>query len=296
MKSVIVIGDLNLDVILSGISKYPSLGEEIFAEDRLVKAGGSAANVAFVLASNNWPVKLFSSIGKDSQGQFILKYLEEQGLDTATISRCDDPTGITISLSYPNDRMYVSYPGTVATTTLDMLPDGYLSKGDHLHLAAYFLQKALKPAVGPLLKKAKKAGMSTSLDPGSDPMGQWDISELEPYLQYIDWFMPNLDEILAVTKTNDLEQSIKKFPAQSPGIIVKAGPQGAITRFNGKVEHYPAQTLSAIDTTCAGDCFNAAFLLARCQDKPLEEAVRIGNRFGALSVCCVGFPDEKIKM
>ncbi len=274
--------------------KYPSLGEEIFAENRIIKAGGSAANVAFVLVSNGWPVKLFSSLGKDPQGQFILKSLKEHGLDATTISCCDDPTGITISLSYPNDRMYVSYPGTVATTTLDMLPDGYLSKGDHLHLAAYFLQKAMKPDIGPLLKKAKKAGMSTSLDPGGDPINQWDISELEPYLQYLDWFMPNLDEILAITKTNDLEQAITAFPAQTLGIVVKAGSQGAIIRCNGRVEHYPTQTVNAIDTTCAGDCFNAAFLLASCQGKPVEEAVQIGNLFGGLSVCCVGLPDEKI--
>src|SRR3990172_1542506 len=122
----------------------------------------------------------------------------------STIAWSDrQPTGITVSLTYPHDRMYVSHLGTVASTTLDDLPRGYLCPGAHLHLASYFLQKGLQPSVGRLLKEAKEIGMTTSLDPGGDPSRQWDASGLKESFRYLDWFLPNADEIRAITETKD---------------------------------------------------------------------------------------------
>ena len=215
MKSVIVLGDLNLDVILVGMEDYPCLGKEILARTHLVEAGGSAANVASMLAAGGCPVRLFSRVGNDSAGRFVVGSMQQRGLDTDTICRCDqEPTGVTVSLTYPHDRMYISHLGTVASTALDDLPDGYLCPGAHLHLASYFLQKELQPSVGRLLRAAKEAGMSTSLDPGGDPAGQYDMSGLNEYFQYLDWFMPNADEIMAITRTNDTEEAIRVFSSE----------------------------------------------------------------------------------
>jgi len=297
VRTVIVLGDLNLDIILGGMPRHPCLGKEIVASERLTKAGGSAANVACMLAENGCPVRLFSRVGNDSEGDYVLQCVQESGLDTDTISRCDsEPTGITISLTYPHERMYITHPGTVASTTLDELQPGYLSQGDHLHLASYFLQTGLRPAVGQLLARAKAAGMSTSLDLGGDPADEWDIRDLEPYLKYLDWFIPSDDEIRAVTGMDDTEQAISRFPAEAIGLVVKAGSRGAMTRYGGTTEHHPAIMAEAIDTTCAGDCFCAGFLFAICRGESLAAAVRAGNCYGARAVSCVGLPRGRVPL
>jgi sugar/nucleoside kinase (ribokinase family) len=295
MKTVIVLGDLNLDIILAGMKDYPSLGKEIFAETHAMQAGGSAANVASVLAAAGCPVRLFGRLGTDSAGQYVAENLRQGGLDTSTIAWSDrQPTGITVSLTYPHDRMYISRLGTVASTTLDDLPRGYLNPGAHLHLASYFLQAGLRPSVGRLLKEAKEAGMSTSLDPGGDPVRRWDMSGLQECFRYLDWFLPNADEIRAITGMIDLDDAVDAFTGEVAGLVVKAGPQGAILRHQGAIEHYPGIPIEAIDTTCAGDCFDAGFLYGLGCSYSLSDAVALANKYGAEAASCVGLPLARI--
>ena len=291
MKTVIVLGDLNLDVILAGMEDYPCLGKEILAQTHLVEAGGSAANVASMLAADGCPVRLFSRVGNDSAGDYVVKSLEQRGVDTATIVRSNDqPTGITVSLTYSHDRMYISHLGTVTSTALDDLPDGYLCPGAHLHLSSYFLQQKLQPSVGRLLQEAKEAGMSTSLDPGGDPSGQYDMSGLNEYFQYLDWFMPNADEIRAIANTKNVEEAIRAFSPEVVGLVVKMAARGAMTRYRGNVEHTEGHAVPVVDTTCAGDCFDAGFLHGLSRGGSTADAVRLGNEYGAKTVSRVGLP------
>lgn len=296
MKPIVILGDINIDIILSGMRSSPVLGREILAKCSVMELGGSAANVAAMLAMNSCPVRFFASVGNDSNGRYLINCLKEFHIDTDTITIADDePTGITVSLTYPHERMYISHLGTVASTKLETFSDGYLCKGSHLHLSSYFLQKGLKTSVGCLLRQAKEIGMTTSLDPGGDPSDEWDINGLHAYLQYLDWFMPNADEIKAVTKTCSIDDAVINFSQEVTGVIVKMGPQGAMTRYKGKVEKWPGLGRQAIDTTCAGDCFNAGFLYGLTSGNPLPKAVYMGNQYGAQSVLNVGLPRQKIK-
>jgi sugar/nucleoside kinase (ribokinase family) len=294
MKTVIVLGDLNLDIILSGIQTYPSPGKEILAGKHVIKPGGSAANVASMLAVNMNPVEFYSNVGNDLNGKFIVDGLKKYGLKVDKISFTDKAdTGITVSLTYSSDRMYITSPGSVSETKLEDLNGGYILKGAHLHLASYFLQKGLKPDVGKLLKKAKDNSMTTSLDPGGDPLEEWDISGLKKYFSYLDWFLPNEDEVKGITGTIDTRDALRIFPEET-NIVVKTGSRGALARFNGDIEEYPGLKVDVVDTTCAGDCFDAGFLFSLSRGDSLSEAVSLGNRYGAHAVSCVGLPKRKI--
>lgn len=294
MKTVIVLGDLNIDIILSGIEKYPSPGKEILAEEHVVKAGGSAANVAAMLAVNGCPVQLFSQAGSDPFGRYAVESLKKYGLNTDKITFSKkDATGITVSLTYPDDRIYITYTGAVASMRLEDIRNGYISRGSHLHLTSYFLQKELRPSIGRLLQRAKKNGMSTSIDPGGDPSGEWDMSSLAECFQYLDWFLPNADEIKGMTGTGDIHRAVRDLPCVK-GLVVKTGPDGAITRYKGEIRHHPGYTVKITDTTCAGDCFDAGFLYGITTGRSFSEAVDLGNKFGARAVSCTGLPPKRI--
>jgi sugar/nucleoside kinase (ribokinase family) len=302
MKTVVVLGDLNIDIILSGVHKYPSPGKEILARRHVIKPGGSGANVASMLAVNRHPVKFFSLIGNDAHGKYIVEELKKYSLEVDKINFTDkQATGMTVSLTYPDDRMYITSPGTVSAAKLEDLARGYIIKGAHLHLTSYFLQRGLKPSVGKLIKDAKQNGMTTSLDPGGEPGGdpgvshgkitykEWDISGLREYLTYLDWFLPNEDEITAITGTSNTYEALLVFPDETD-VVVKKGAYGATARFKGSIEDFPGLKVDVVDTTCAGDCFDAGFLYSFCRGGSLSEAVSLGNKYGAHAVSCVGLP------
>jgi sugar/nucleoside kinase (ribokinase family) len=294
-REIVVLGDLNLDIIVSGLRALPELGHELLAEGCAQKAGGSCANTAIVLKWLDWPVSLYSQIGDDRVADGIQGELAAIGLDTRTITRTPaHPTGVTLALTFEEDRSYITAPGTLSSLTLGGLNTGYLRAHGHLHLASFFLQRALQAEVGALLQEAKGAGMSTSLDPGHDPTGQWCTAALQPFWGSLDWFLPNAKEFMAITRADTLDEAFRRFPPEVKGVVVKNGSEGAVVRHNGIVRAFPAVPARAVDTSCAGDCFNAGFLLGLCGDASLEEAVKLGNAFGAAAVSFVGLPPAEI--
>jgi sugar/nucleoside kinase (ribokinase family) len=303
LQQIHVLGDLNLDIILSGLGVYPSLGEEILAQNCVMKPGGSAANVALMLALNGCPVRLFAQVGDDVQGRFVLQGLRAYGVDTGTISLSKEHnTGLTVSLTFPSDRMYVTYPGTVQTATSSSLMNGYIKPASHLHLTSYFLQAALRRDVGNILKRAKAAGMSTSLDPGGDTGdearseagGEGNSSDLMKCLRFIDYIMPSSDEICALTGRDELLAAVEAFPEEAKTVVVKAGSLGAVTRYHGKIREHPAMAVDVVDTTCAGDCFDAGFIYGLFKGETFQKAVETGLQFGAQAVSTLGLPSEDI--
>jgi sugar/nucleoside kinase (ribokinase family) len=295
MINIHILGDLNLDIILSGLEDLPTFGEEILASGCVMKPGGSAANVAIMLAVNDCPVSLFAQVGNDHAGKLLLQDLLTFGIDTETISISKQgATGLTVSLTFSKDRMYITHPGVVRTTSRKHLVDRYIESHTHLHLTSYFLQAALRREVGKILRTAKTAGMSTSLDPGGDTNGHWDISDLREHFQFLDYFMPNSDEICAITDRDELHAALLAFPKEAQAVIVKAGAHGALTRYHGEIEEYPAMPATVVDTTCAGDCFDAGFLFGLYRGETFQNAVQRGLQFGAQAVSTLGLPSDDI--
>jgi sugar/nucleoside kinase (ribokinase family) len=297
MRRVHVLGDLNLDLILSGLSELPVMGREILAGAHRFKAGGSAANVAVVLALCGASVRLFACLGRDAEGELALRDLRRQGLATRTITRLPGgSTAVTVSLTYPRDRIYVTAPGALASTGLSWFKKGYLRRGAHLHLSSFFLQRELAASVPGLLAAARRAGMTTSLDPGHDPAGLWQLGGLEAALPALDWLLPNAEEARALAGTDCLDAALGILAERlrrPGGMVVKAGADGAWLWQGGQAVHFPALPISVVDTTCAGDCFDAGFLLGLCRGLSPPQAVAVGNRFGALGASCLGLPSRE---
>ena len=298
MKEIIVLGDLCWDVYLGGMRRYPEMGVEVFADHGSMKPGGSGANTAMVLAMCDYPVRFYGSVGDDSAGGRILEDMAVYGLDTCWINRMAGlQTGFTVVLSYEEEqeRMLVTSPGTLCKAALDDFLPGYLKKGAHLHLSSFFIQQGLAPATGELLKLARMEGMTTSLDPGYDPRGGWDISAFGSSMEYLDWFMPNELEFMAISGGDDLIRAMEDFAPELPGLVVKAGARGAFLRRENEngIKQFPPEPFDVLDTTCAGDSFNAGFLLSLGRGDSPEEAVLMGNRFGGACSRVMGLPKNR---
>ncbi|MFW5866450.1 MAG: carbohydrate kinase family protein [Armatimonadota bacterium] len=291
---VLVVGDLNIDLILSGLPKLPDFGEEVLASGLAQRLGGSAANFAGCCARLGLDVALVANVGRDEFGDFLRGKLQEWGVTTDYVSR--DPelaTGITVSLSGARDRAFVTYVGTIDSLQARDIPRTLLPRCRHLHIASYFLQTRLQPGCAMLAEAAHDAGTTVSLDTGFDPEENWDSGLLE-LLPQVDIFLPNEVEARAITETPTTDAALAALRAMTDVVAVKVGAGGAVASADGETVHVPAFAIDIADTTCCGDAFNAGFIDGLLAGAPLTEAVARGNACGAMMASVVGNEAEML--
>jgi sugar/nucleoside kinase (ribokinase family) len=277
---VLVVGELNVDLILNQIDKFPEVGKEVLADNMTLTMGSSSAIFASNLSTVGSRVAFLGRLGHDNFGDLILSSLQARGVDTSHIVRATTHnTGATIVLNFGEDRAMVTYPGAMNHLTLqDVTPD-VLQKARHLHLSSVFLQSGLTKDIVALFKNAKDAGLTTSLDPQWDPAERWDIN-LQQLLPHVDVFMPNINELKAFTRQDDLTAALHVIKPFAHKVVVKHGSEGAYLWSGKELLHQPAfLNKDVVDSIGAGDSFDSGFIhkfIAGASDQACLE-------FGALT-------------
>jgi sugar/nucleoside kinase (ribokinase family) len=280
-KPVLVVGDLNADLILTGLSGPPRSGREVIAQGRSLTVGGSAALFACGLARLGRRVRFAGRIGKDDLGQTVSRMMGERGVDlTRLISDPKTATGLAVALSGPHDRAFVSCLGSVATTRARDLTLGSYGGYGHLHLTSPFLQESLRPDFPRILRRAKKAGLTTSLDPGWDPQEEWDLEAVYPWT---DILLLNEVEAAALTGLRRPAAAARELAFAVRLAVVKTGPEGAVAHSGGQEWRALSYPVRVVDTTGAGDTFDAGFIDQFLNRRPLDEALAFACACGAQS-------------
>jgi sugar/nucleoside kinase (ribokinase family) len=163
---VLVLGELNADVVVSGGDVEPAFGEvERIAERAALTIGASGAIFACAAARLGLRVGYVGVVGDDPVGRFMLGALAERGVDVG-LCRTDPslPTGLSVILTRPHDRAIITALGTTEALVADDVPAAALAATRHLHVASLYLQHGLRPGVPALFAAARRAGATTSLD------------------------------------------------------------------------------------------------------------------------------------
>ena len=285
---ILVIGELNVDIVATGLRSLPEMGTEILAEDCELTLGSASAIFAAGMAKLGHSVTFVSQVGRDYFGDFCLSTLRQLGVATPNVARkTNEKTGVTIALSGKRDRALVTHSGAVATLTADSIDLALMKRHDHLHLTSYYLQTALQPSFADMFRYAKELGLTTSFDPNSDPSNKWSRS-IDGVLRYTDVLFVNEREASQLTRSNTPKAALKTLGTKVPCAVIKRGPRGAIAIQNGVIARDSGFKVNAIDTTGAGDSFDAGFLSAYLRRAPLTQCLSIGNACGALSATRVG--------
>ena len=285
---ILVIGELNVDIVATGVRSVPEMGAEILAENCELTLGSASAIFAAGMARLGNHVTFFSHVGQDFLGDFCLKALRQSGVSTKHVMRkADERTGVTIALSGKRDRALVTYAGAVATFKADAIDKTVMRRHSHVHLTSYYLQTGLRPSFAHLFQEAKALGLSTSFDPNSDPRDKA-IRNIDSVLKFTDVLFVNEREALKLTRSNTSHDALKTLGAKVNCAVVKRGARGAMASQNGEIFNDRGFRIKAIDTTGAGDSFDAGFLWAYLSKAPLAECLRTGNACGALSALSVG--------
>lgn len=282
-SNVLVIGELNVDLVLSGLTSFPELGKETLASDFRMTLGSASAIFSCGMARLGHSVTFISKVGQDDFGRFCLAELEHANISTAGVLQSPgSATGVTIVLSTRGDRALVTHLGTIAELRYTELQQLMFSGHRHLHLTSYFLQHALRPDFLTLIRQAKRAGLTVSFDPNSDPAQTWDADILRIFAE-VDFLFLNEAEAIAVTRQIALRDAVRILQSYAACSVVKLGSKGAVGVRAGDVIHAPGYLIDAVDTTGAGDSFAAGFIHGMLLGLELAECLTLGNAAGALS-------------
>lgn len=286
---IIIVGELNVDLILNNIEGTPTLGKEVFSRDMIMTLGSSSAIFANNISILGTKSTFMGRVGKDNFADLVCSSLEHSGVDISNLIRSDDnSTGITVAMSYGEDRAMVTYPGAMSDLTVADISDNDLLKAKHLHVSSIFLQEGLLGEVHLLFERAKKLGLTTSLDPQWDPSEKWNVN-LKALLPYVDIFLPNESELMCMTGLGTIRESIDKIKEYSNCVVVKQGTNGASLYYDNKVEHKPAYlNKEIVDAIGAGDSFNAGFINAFIQKLSWSRCLEMGVIVGAINTTGVG--------
>jgi len=285
---VLIAGELNVDLILRNYSAFPAPGREVLVQDVALTLGSASAICASALAKLGEQVTFMGKVGQDSWGDLCVNALAQADVDCSRVSR--DPalkTGITVSISSAKDRALVTYLGSIEALRAAEVSDDVLAGFDHLHVSSFFLQRGLRPGLKDLLARAHSQGLSTSLDPGFDPEYRWE-RDLIDTLSETDVFLPNEVELVALTDKQDWTEALHALDNGRTLIVAKLGAHGCIAIQNGSITSVSAFPVKPVDTTGAGDTFNAGFLHAWFGGASIEEALQFGAACGALSTLADG--------
>lgn len=297
LPAVLVIGELNIDLVLSGLASPPLLGSEVLAQEMRMVLGSASAIFANGMARLGHPVGFVSKTGDDDFGHFCRQALGDAGISTDNVLLSQRPTGATIVLSTREDRALVTHLGAIADLGYDDLPPNLFHGYKHLHLTSYFLQERLRPAFPRLMREAQAAGLSVSFDPNSDPAQVWS-KEIWEVMRIPDVVFVNESEAQALTAATHASGAMTVLAERTTCTIVKQGSEGATAVRGTERTHAGTFRVNAVDTTGAGDSFAAGFVHGLLTKRSLQECLLLANATGALSTTGLGGtaaqPDAKM--
>ena len=280
---VLVAGEIYADLIMGGFDCYPRPGEEAFAREFRREIGGGAAITACGLATLGTRTGLLAICGTDHRA-WIAERLDGRGVDTGALGEDgDEPTGFTVAVTAPDDRTFFTYLGANRAFAAALAAASF-EDVRHVHLAwAPPWDKARE-----LFDRIHAAGATISIDAGWHEDWLTDPRALS-LLRSVDLFFPNEAEAGRMTGETDPARIMDRFgEAGLAGVALKLGASGSRLLLQGATYERGSRAASPVDTTGAGDCFDAGFLHAwLCGASPLR-CLEAGNFCGAVSTEAYG--------
>lgn len=282
-SAVLSIGRIYCDLIFTGLETMPMLGREVFADSMNIAAGGGAFIMAAYSAHAGRKTALLSRLGTDALSHGIETELAASGVDLRFLDRATDAgPQVTVAIINGRERAFLSRragPAEPATLAAALA----WPEARHLHIAEF----ATLAEIPGLVARAKANGLTVSLDPSWDEKLIFDKGFLAR-CSGVDVFLPNVEEATAITGQSDPAEALERLSAFFPVVALKAGAEGAYLASDGRHLHRQAPTVPVVDTTGAGDAFNAGLIHAWLEGRAAEDCLSESIAMGSLAVQAAG--------
>jgi sugar/nucleoside kinase (ribokinase family) len=274
---MLVAGDLLLDVLL-----LPELTHSEQPAGMMARSGGSAANTAAWMARLGCPVTFVGCVGNDGIGDMLREELRAEGVRTEVRAVAGMETGcVAVELDVRGERLMRSSRGANVALVGDDVRRAVQGNVGWVHLTGYALLGvggfALLEAAAEV---ARTHGAILSFDPSSEGViAAFERTRLLRELEQcgVDLLLPNVLEAAALTGGMDASGAAEALAETIPTVVVKCSERGAVAVAAGELHHVPTEPVDPLDTTGAGDAFNAGLLAALRRGDALEDACRQGH-------------------
>ncbi|MGC0316750.1 carbohydrate kinase family protein [Kitasatospora acidiphila] len=250
---VLVVGAYFADLVFHGLTDALRPGGEVFAEGFALVPGG-AYSPAMALRRLGRDVVWSTDFGTDAFSAQVLAAARHEGLDEAAFRHHPFPVrSLTVALAADGERSMVSFQDPVAPEQLALLL--------RRHRPRFLVLPQLRcdDAVLGALRVARELGTVVVMD-CHDTAAALSDPAVRRTLAEVDVFTPNAAEAVRLTGAGDVEDAVTELAALVPVLVVKRGANGATAVQGGKRHDVPAVPSRVVDTTGAGDCFNAGFV------------------------------------
>jgi fructokinase len=266
------------------------------------RPGGAPANVAVAAARLGEEAAFAGSVGRDLFGDFILRALEAEGVQTSAVRRCEPPTRTSLAfveIGEDGDRSFTFYRSDPAADELisaEEISEELLSGASFLNFGSIMLIKEpARSAVHKAAHLARDLNVPTAFDVNFRehlwPSVEAAREEVDPLLDLSTIVKLGDDEVAPLLGTESKEDAAQQLLGRGVSLIlVSLGPGGAFyatQEFSGQVSAFEVEV---VDATGAGDAFLAATLVHLSEDsrgsfdeEQVREAVRRGTAAGALA-------------
>ena len=285
LPKIVVIGSLNMDLVVKAV-RAPKRGETVMGEEIHFVPGGKGANQAVCLARLGAETTMIGAVGSDSFGEELLKALQKDGVNTSSVRVLDsEATGVASILLAEGDNSIVVVPGANAHCLPEDLDryEGEIAEADLVLLQLEIPLETVEYAI----KLARKHGKIVMLNPAPAQILSQDL------LSKVDYLTPNRSELALLTRMSE-ESTIAKGIERllEVGVsccVTTLGADGvALMEKGGNLLKVLGHEVPVVDTTGAGDAFNAGLAYALAQKKSIREATEFAVQVSALAVTKFG--------
>lgn len=286
MKDILVIGSLNYDIILKQ-DRLPKEGETYAVNQASYCSGGKGANQAVQAAKLGANVYMVGAVGNDAMGQYLIQTLEGYGVHTqyVKIEECESGMGIVNCLEDGSVFANIVTGANMKVTKEDI--DRLEELWEHVGMLILQLEIPME-TVEYAIKKAKEHQVSVMINAAPAK------GSMENYIKNCDYFVVNEVESSyycnsRITDVSSAKAAIKDFSLKyDMKCIFTLGGEGAVLCDGETTKHVPAHSVTAIETTGAGDSFVGAMGYCLAKGEDFFEAAEYASCCSALTVCGIG--------
>ncbi|WP_219838077.1 ribokinase [Paenibacillus sp. R14(2021)] len=283
---LVVIGSLNMDIVVE-TDRYPQVGETLLGRSVRFIPGGKGANQAVAAARLGAETAMIGAVGDDSFGDDLLRSLQQDGVDISGVKRAaGSATGIASIYVAEGDNSIVVVPGAnylVEPADIDR-NEAKLREADIVLLQLEIPIETVVHAA----KKAKQLGKTVVLNPApAQPLP-------DELFSCIDYLTPNRTELAEYTGMNTvgihLEAAMRRMKDMGAAhVVTTLGADGsAFLGADGTMRFINSYRVPVVDTTGAGDCYNAGLALSIASGGSLDQAVAYASLASAVAVTKFG--------
>ena len=276
MGKVVVVGSINADMVFTSDIR-PKAGETVLGNTFSIIPGGKGANQAVAAAKLGAETYMIGCVGRDSNGEFSLKNLQNMKVNTSGIKVIDHvPTGVANIVVAENDNSIIVISGANYKVDVDLI-----ESFKDLILAADLVLLQLEipmEVVEYVIDMCSRNKVKVLLNPA--PAAQLK----EALIDKVTYITPNEHEMKLIFKS-DSDHILKSYPNK---LIVTMGSRG-VKYFDGKeIRHVPSQKVDVVDTTGAGDTFCGGLAAALVRGDSLEAAIKFAVKAASFTITKLG--------